>query len=176
VASTALGDYGAAIGFVEIAMNANPGDPRLTAELLYCKASAGDVEEAENLLPVLSRLIATSQVDRTREAWDMILAADQGLIAFRRGDREMGSAFYRHALDIASANELREFGASAFINFAREEALANPGIRPDADALQRAVDAFPVPTRGVTASFVRRILEQQPGIPRRHTTADNAPS
>ena len=158
VASTALGDHSTASKFAKTALIANPGDPRLVADLLYNRASAGDIDAAVELLPTLERLIGSSDVDRTRAEWDVLLAADRGLLAYRGGDIQMGREWYRQALGIALDHGLREFGASALINFEREEALASPSPRPNVKALQGAIDAFPPPSRGAVSSFVQRIV------------------
>jgi tetratricopeptide (TPR) repeat protein len=157
VASTALGDHAAAIEFIEVARVANPDDPRLIAELLYNKASIDDVDSAEELLPSLERSIEGSQVDLPQAGWDVLLAADRGLIAFRRGSYAAGRDWYSKALDVASEHGLPEFGASALMNLAREEARIGGGANVGREALERAVEVFPQPARGAAAKFVSRI-------------------
>ena len=163
VASTALDDYETASEFINAARIANPHDPRLVAQLLYNKASADDVGGAEELLPELSRLIDSSETDRSHDEWRVLVAADEGLIAYRKGNIELGRCRYREALRIAEDHGLREFRALALMNFWREESLAVPGHRPDQHALEQAISAFPPAARGVESCFARRILDIRPG-------------
>lgn len=164
VASTALGDHAAAIEFVETARVANPDDPRLIADLLYNRASVGEVEAAEDLLPVLERSIAERTAERLKGEWDVLVAADRGLIAFRKGEHEVGRTWYAKALEMASAGGLQEFGASALINLAREEARIGARSRVDSAALARAIEAFPLPARSAVAGFVKRIERPDGGV------------
>lgn len=164
VASTALGDHAAAIEFVETARVANPDDPRLIAELLYNRASVGEVGAAEDLLPVLERSIADCPAEPLKGEWDVLVAADRGLIAFRRGEHEVGRTWYAKALEMASAGGLQEFGASALINLAREEARIGARSRVDSVALARAIEAFPPPARSAVAGFVKRIGRPDGGV------------
>lgn len=161
IASTALGDHAAAIEFLEVARIANPDDPRLIADLLYNKASADQVDTADALLPVLERALVTDDAGQSEAEWRVLLAADRGLIAFRRGLHEVGRQHYANALDMASRGGLREFGASALINVAREEARIGERKRVDSSALKRAIEAFPPVSRGAVAGFVERVISDR---------------
>jgi hypothetical protein len=158
IASTALGDHEAAIRFLDGALIANPEDPRLLADLLYNRASANQVDEAEALLSVLERTLEADQAGHSAEEWRVLLAADRGLIAFRRGMPEAGREHYASALDVATRHGLREFGASALINLSREEARIGEATRVDSDSVKKAIDAFPAESRGAVAGFVARVL------------------
>ena len=142
---------------VKAASVANPADPRLLAQLLYCEASLGNMEAAERLLAELENLAKKGDGYRSVAAWETLLNADRGLLLFRGGDPVQGRVFYEKALEIAALNKLPEFAASALLNYAREEALANPAIGLDREALARAVDAFPPAARGVMTRFVQRM-------------------
>lgn len=157
IASTALGDHAAAIEFVEVARVANPDDPRLIADLLYNKASIDDVDAAETLLSSLENSIEDSQIDWPKGGWDVVLAADRGLIAFRKGNYASGRDWYSKALHVATEEELPEFGASALMNLAREESRQGGAASVGHEALAKAVEVFPQPARGAAAKFVSRI-------------------
>jgi hypothetical protein len=157
IASMAIGDYGEAAELVKAAAGANPGDPRLIAQLLYCRASDGQVEAAESLLEKLERTIRQGESGRSEAEWNVILSADRGLLAFRRGNHAEGRRFYEAALEIAVENRLAQFAASAYVNYVREEVLTNPGLQIPEDDLGRAAQAFPAATRGVVSKFIDRM-------------------
>jgi hypothetical protein len=137
---------------------ANPDDPRVLADLLYNLASANRIDEAEVLMPTLERILESDRAGHSPEEWRVLLEADRGLLAFRRGLHDEGRRRYASAVDVASRNRLREFGASALVNLAREEARIGEGFRVDLGSLEKAVAAFPPESQGAIASFVGRVL------------------
>ena len=159
VTSMALGDFQTAADMAEAARVANPGDPRLVAQLLYCKASVGQLESARALLPELERLALAPQAKGRPEEWEAVIEADRGLLAFRSGDVGSGRAHYQNAIEVASRRGLKQTAATALVNFAREEAVAT-GFWMDDDLLQAAVAVFPTSTRSVIEEFVARIPRQ----------------
>lgn len=158
IAAVALEDYGTALRLVESAAVANPEDIRLTVQSVYCLASMGRVAEAAARFPVLERAAASGDTAYTPAAWGVLLAADRGLLAFRGGSLEQGRAAYRHAIEIAAANGLREAGASALINYLREEARAGGELPISASEIHDVVDAFPQSHRGAITRFLARFL------------------
>lgn len=162
VAFATLGDYRGALEIMESSAPANPGNPRVIAQILYCKASSGDVEAAAELMPVLERKIRINGSDRSTVEWDVLLHADRGLIAFRRGNLTEGRYYYQTAIDLATNNKLTELAASAFIHLAREEVRVNPSVSLDKHALKRSVDVFPSAVHRIMSKFVQRILETPP--------------
>lgn len=155
VAATALGNYDEAIRLVEAGRAANPGDLRLLAQLLYCQACAGMLDEAERNLRLLETSVKGISSQLLDAEWEVLLNADRGLIAFRRGHLEEGRRWYKMAADVADAHRLPEYAASVLINFTREEILA--GAIVDVSELKRLVDVFPQVTRQVVAKAVERI-------------------
>jgi tetratricopeptide (TPR) repeat protein len=158
IAAVALEDYETALRLVESAAVANPGDIRLTVQSLYCLASMGRVDEAAAQLPLLETAAASGDSTFTPPAWDVLLAADRGLLAFRNGNVEEGRAAYAGAIELAAANRLREAGASALINYIREEARIGEGPPVGAQEVRDVIGAFPQSHRGAILRFLGRFL------------------
>ena len=157
IALMAIADFDEAERMVAAAQLANPGDPRLLAQLFYCRASRGEVDAAESVLPRLEKAIQKDKSDRHPEEWEVMLNADRGLLAYRRGHVAEGRRHYGAALRVAKAAKLREAHSLALLNYVREEARWNPAGPVDVDALQKAVDVFPRATRGIVADFIKQI-------------------
>ena len=126
IAATALGDYRAATAFVRAVEAANPDDPRLIAQRVFFHASAGELEEAEVLLSEMPAAVEQHVSGSEKAEWEVVMEADRGLIAFRRGHATAGQAHYDRAIRLAADNRLRETGATAFLYYAREVARAVP--------------------------------------------------
>lgn len=156
VASMGLGDFATAADMAEVARTANPDDPRLVAQLLYCRASMDEMAEARALLPELERLTRLSEGSRTQDEWDVVLEADRGLLAYREGNPEIGRRHYEEAIDLAAKSQLPESVATALVNYAREEARFS-GQQFDSDLFDGALKAFPDASRSVVKAFVSRI-------------------
>lgn len=161
IASMATADFYEAERIVEAARLANPGDPRLLAQLFYCRASRGEVDAAESVLPRLETAIGNDESDRRPEEWEVMLHADRGLLAYRRGHLTEGRRLYRAALRVAKSSKLREAHSLALLNYVREEAKANPAAPVDIGELRSAVDVFPRATRGIVACFLKQIPKLQ---------------
>ena len=158
VAAVALGDFQTATVLASAARMANPDDPRLIAQLIYCLASRDDPDEAERLLvDVLPGLIRRNPGVHSDIEWSVIEAADRGLIAYRRGHVEEGRFNYTRAIALARQTGKEPLRAGAFLNFVREEALANPGTEIPWARVTEAVTAFPTSIRPLYERFVQRI-------------------
>ena len=167
IASMAIADFDEAERIVEAARLANPNDPRLLAQLFYCKASRGEVDSAESILPRLETAIEDDEGHRSPEEWEVMLHADRGLLAYRRGHMAEGRRLYREAMRVAKSSKLREAHALALLNYVREEARSNPIVPVDYSELQKAVDVFPRATRGIVAHFLKQIPRLQISLPGR---------
>ena len=165
IASMATADLYEAERIVEAARLANPDDPRLLAQLFYCRASRGEVDAAESVLPRLETAIENDEGHRRPEEWEVMLHADRGLLAYRRGHVAEGRRLYDAALRVAKSNKLREAHSLALLNYVREEARSNPAAPVNIEELRRAVDVFPRATRGIVACFLKQIPQLQPGSP-----------
>ncbi|MDX2208047.1 MAG: hypothetical protein SFU57_10415 [Gemmatimonadales bacterium] len=154
-ASVASGDHHLALEFIAAAQPSNPSNPRLLANEFYALASLNKVGEAADTLAELDRLASGS--GWTRLEWDVLLEADRGLLAFRSGDPQRGSAHYRRAMDIAAAEGFLEHGAHAFLNFAMEQVRSDPRSDLSEAELDKAVQSAGPTTRGALASFAERI-------------------
>lgn len=157
VAATALGEFQSAIDLIETGLSANPSDPRLLAQLVYCQASSGLVEAAEGSFDRVLKALKSFEGHRSASEWEVILSADKGLIAYRRGRIEEGRKLYKAAIDCAQRNQLIEHASSAMINATREEVLAGGHSHLNRAELQRALAVFPPVSRQVIGEGVKRI-------------------
>ena len=157
IASMAIADFDEAERLVEAARLANPEDPRLLAQLFYCRASRGEVGAAAAVLPKLETAVDSDESDRSPEEWKVMLHADRGLLAFRRGQVAEGRRFYGEAMRVAKSNNLSQVHALALLNYAREEARLNPITVIDYSELRKAIDVFPSATRGIAEYFLKQI-------------------
>jgi len=157
VASVAAADYKTAIEFVESAQAANPNDARLEAQRLYCLACANELDDAEEALGRLEKMARAGAADYSEEEWAVLLSADRGLIAFRRGQHDLGRELYQKAIVLATNGKLAEFRTAARVNLAREEVLASGLPLLNRDELEVAVQDMPRVTREVYAAQLQRI-------------------
>lgn len=164
VLSYALGNYSAAAHLAQEGMHTNPGNPRIIANALYCEASAGRVDAAVEWLAKLEDAIRKSPGGRSAPEWEIMLLADRGLIAFRKGDSATGRLQYRAAFALASRAGLPQYGASAFINYMREEVIATRAFRLDERSLDQALTHYPPGTREIVGRFVERIVAAARGV------------
>lgn len=168
VATTALGDHTTAAAFADAALLASPDDPRLIAQLAFCHAYQDDLERAEQLLLELPTAIAHHPTIASKLHWDVLQAADRGLIAFRRGRIEDGRREYERAIRLATEHEERQLAATALLYYAREEARASPSTAATTLAeARRALDAYP--------SVIRPLYEQLLRLPIRRSAGAKEP-
>lgn len=151
LASTALDDILSATELAYAAKQANPSDPRPVAQLVFCYATQNRLSDAEAELNLLSVLLRHNE--HADEDWDVLNAANRGLISFRRGDTEQGRQHYERAIQLATARKKKQLAAGALIYLVREECRANPAAADQLIARARPVlDAWP--------SFLRPAYEQ----------------
>jgi len=164
VASVAIGDYDEAIRFMKVAEVANPSHPRVKAQLIFCFASKGEIETAEQLLLELPDAIdAQPEIDEPH-SWDVLVAADRGLIAYRRGCIEEGRRFYQQAIELATEHKLPEFRAAAMIYLFREERRANPGAEKELyENAAKGIEVFHPILRPVYRALLERAIPEAPG-------------
>ena len=157
VASIALGDFEAGKALASAARLANPDDPRLILQLIYCVASQGDPDEAERLLtedlPVAIRRHPGRLPENDHKIFEV---ADRGLIAYRRGQVQEGRLHYERAMTLAREAGSPTLEAGALLNFLREEALANPGSAIPWESASALLKAFPASVRPFYESFLER--------------------
>ncbi|WP_157188107.1 hypothetical protein [Nitratireductor pacificus] len=80
-----------ALPWLQEGLVANPDDPSLLNNLAVAKAMLGDLDRADDAL-------TRARKNAEDDAFPLILAATEGLIAFRRGDPISGAALYQQAL------------------------------------------------------------------------------
>lgn len=154
-ASVAAGDHELAMEFLDTARRSNPGDPRLLANEFYALASLGRIEEAAVTLASLERVAQGS--GWSQPEWEVLLEADRGLLAFRRGDTARGVDHYRTAIGMATRIGFQELSAHAYLNMAMELVRHDPRTLIDEGEIDKAVQLAGPTTRGALAMFAKRI-------------------
>lgn len=158
VAVTALEDYDTAIAIVSAARVANPSDPRLVAQLIYCLASLDKVDAAERLLDIdLPQAIRQHQDTHTETVWKVIETADRGLLAYRRGHVELGRAMYLAAIELAKRTRVQSLRGVAQLNLIREVMRADPTAPFPREQMEEALQDIPETIRPVFEPFVTRL-------------------
>jgi tetratricopeptide (TPR) repeat protein len=166
VAGVAMGDDKAAVAFARSALQANPADPRVLAQLVYNEILLGNLAEGERLL---SELVIASKATPGEDAadWPVIIAADKGLLAFRRGDVAAGREFYREAITTAQAGRKHHLAAIAGLNLLAEEArIGSPLALEEApEVVPKLLKSIPASLRPIYAAFASRIRSVRLEIP-----------
>lgn len=160
LAVTALGDLESGIRFMEAIEPSHPDDPRILSQLVFCKASQGLLSEAERLLGKLEGVVTSDARSEAFYRWEVLMAADRGLIAFRRGDTQEGRRQYREAIELAAKHRLHHLEAIAAIYFAREVRLS--GAQDEAEILgeaEKALQHIAPPLRPAYGLLLRRPAE-----------------
>jgi hypothetical protein len=136
VAATGVGDFDEGIRFIQAIEAANPDDPRVLAQLVFCFASSNRLDEAEAKLAQMPPAVDRHASGKERDEWNVVMEADRGLIAFRRGLFADGNHHYEQAIRSATSHGLRETAAAALLYYAREIARADPnhGLKALSDA------------------------------------------
>jgi tetratricopeptide (TPR) repeat protein len=117
-ASSGLVDFDAAEKFAEAGLVGNPGEPRLLNNLAYSLLELGRIDEAVARL----REIDIGELDgRAR----LIVAATNGLLAYKLGDVGRGRELYRQVIAIARNEGRHAIAAMAALLQARQEILTN---------------------------------------------------
>lgn len=123
--------FDVAAEFASAGLVANPDDALLRNNLVFALASADRVEEAEHHLHLLE---GRALDDEMR----LVVTATRGLVAFRRGDPELGRQLYRETIEAAEDPALR---AIAAIVLAREEVRTHPALAAEArEAAEKFAD------------------------------------
>ena len=122
VHGTAMGDFGQALTDIRIARLACPEDPSLIAQEIYVRAELGDLAGAEDMLRnQLPLAIEKSGRRVTDDPWPILIAADWGMLCFRKGLREQGREFYRASVSLAQQKRNQKMALAAKWHSIREE-------------------------------------------------------
>jgi tetratricopeptide (TPR) repeat protein len=163
VASTTLADYITAVRFAEAGRAANPNNPHLLAQLVFCYASLGKLGSAQQLLSNLEDTLRFDTGDRSAPEWRPFLAADRGLIAFRQGKIDEGRGYYDEAIRLSSEGGWLVIAATAQIYRAREEARVNPSEgRLLLDKCRGLLDHYPASIRPFYEQLIRLPVPPRP--------------
>jgi Tfp pilus assembly protein PilF len=121
IASLGLGDFSKGAEIAKIGLLANPTDPTLTNNYIFCLANCGKLHEAEQ---VFAKIAVPQRFAEFEGSNRPSILATAGLLAYRRGDIERGRELYKKAITEAEAAHLPKHSAVAAIYFAMEELRA----------------------------------------------------
>jgi Tfp pilus assembly protein PilF len=164
IASELMDDLNLAIRLVEFGLRANPNNVMLQNNAAVFYARSNKINEAEMHL---KKSIAI--LDRAVTQDLIIVTATEGLLAYRRGDRDNGHRLYTEALNKAVEINNRRLALRAFLHYIREEVSFDPSL---ALAALDALDVLSSEEMGstLTKEFVAargritRVMQLAPGI------------
>lgn len=99
VAAVAMEDHVEAINILRRGLISNPHDPLLLNNLAYSLACIGNTTESEKYLHAMT----IPANDEASASLSIIKTATEGLIEYRKGNRNAGLALYRKAFEAASS-------------------------------------------------------------------------
>lgn len=159
ISGTANEDYRTAMQMITTAQIANPDDPRLIAQMIYCLASEDSLDEAEQLLTgALPGAILKHPEIYPDSVWRVIEAADRGLLAFRRKQISEARAYYLKAIELAPATGIASLRAEALLNLLREEMRANPTMVVGDREIKSVLNDIPSSLQPLFQPIVSRLL------------------
>jgi hypothetical protein len=157
VSSVVLDNQDVAQSFCKAGLLTHPGDPQITNNLAYSLALDGKVNDALTLIDNLD----ISKVDE--QGTEICLSATRGLINFRKGNYDLGRAFYLEAIDAASRIQNTSYYQLALLNYAREELLCNG---PLVEIVKEKVRRLKIDPKALTLKIffdrVVSLFEQKP--------------
>lgn len=149
VAEAALEDGDIAREFSERALLIAPNEPWVHNNLAVALAYLGRLDEA-------SKYASRYQPHELPEEVHAVYFATQGLLAYRRGEREKGLQLYLKAASMKVAQQDTGLRAMIMWHLLREEArIQAPGTQELADLLWKQTGLFPVPELEALYSRIR---------------------
>jgi tetratricopeptide (TPR) repeat protein len=128
IASAILRDYSESERIIKQSLRTNPNDALLLNNLAFSYASAGRIQDAQQVMTLIEDVEPDSSSDGSLE---VTIKATQGLLAFRMGDHNRGRTLYAAAIE-ESKKFVRSFQALAALHYAREEIIANTSHKDQA--------------------------------------------
>ena len=131
-------DFETALQFAKEGLKLRPDSPSLLNGAAFAAASLDRVDEAAAALAKISTMIA----DPTQR---LVLLANRGLIAYRRGNVTMGERLYREVIDGFRRAEQPHLAARAKLYLAREAMIADAAgwrdlLKDASDGLKKSSD------------------------------------
>jgi tetratricopeptide (TPR) repeat protein len=123
-----LRDYSESERIIKQSLRTNPNDALLLNNLAFSYASAGRIQDAQQVMTLIEDVEPDSSSDGSLE---VTIKATQGLLAFRMGDHNRGRTLYAAAIE-ESKKFVRSFQALAALHYAREEIIANTSHKDQA--------------------------------------------
>lgn len=120
ISTSMLRDYELSSNILEVGLKSHPNDPWMLNNRAYVNARINNLTEAEQDMERLEHCSGTLS-----EPMNICKDATNGLIAYRRKDREKGKKLYEQAILHASAikENSEEIKVKAQINMLREELI-----------------------------------------------------
>jgi tetratricopeptide (TPR) repeat protein len=153
-------DYESAIALANRGLEIRPQAPGLLNAAAFALGSLGRVEEAEEALDRVGQL--------SENGWRYLVAANRGLLTFRKGDEAGGTELYQHAIEGFARIGAPELSARARIYLAREAFIIGSAAAPELLSEARAaMKPFEKTETMLTLrrveAFARGETEQVPG-------------
>lgn len=130
-AANTMDDYARAIDICTQGIRQDPKSPHLRNSLIFALGASGNLQAAEAAIAEMKSV----DLDRVNE---LILSANRGLVAFRRGRLGSGEAFYKAAIAGFKRQGHDHLSVSALAYFARE---ATRAAHPNAPAFVKELGA-----------------------------------
>jgi len=134
IAGALLDDYDESIRLLKTGLISHPGDPQIINNIAYSYALQNKISEAESYLSQIDESYSIHPDSR------ICLTATRGLIRFRKGDTEGGSAHYREAIKSARLHKNAYLGWLASLNYAREIVI---GLGSEMDIVENLISKVP---------------------------------
>lgn len=127
------GDYKSAVDVGNVALRLHPNEHSLINAQMYAAAMAGN-------LPLADQLIARLDAYRHNEEVVPFILAGRGLLAFRRGDVELGRKEYNAAIEFATKRKRHELVVNAVFYWLEQEAMARSSTEEDLELAVSEID------------------------------------
>lgn len=120
VASRKLKDDNQAVEIAKLGLLSHPNDAHLLNNIIYSLCIQNKIDEANQYLNDVKKEDLNSS-----NFSGICLTATRGLLAFRSKNFELGRKLYLESIEIANSENNAYLSSLAFINYVREEILAN---------------------------------------------------
>lgn len=116
IAVSLLNDPSSAINLCKVGLRANPKDANILNNLIYSKVIANDFNDLDIYLNKISDIPENELSNESK----VTLNATLGLVAFRKGDIELGKKYYLKSINDAINMKNEYLGTLALLNLTRE--------------------------------------------------------
>lgn len=121
IASSFLKDQQLALMLCEAGLKANPGDYSILNNIIYAHALNNTIQECSHHIEAFQRI----KIEDLPDEWKVTYIATNGLIAFKKGNIELGHKLYLTAYEWATKQDNIFLQVLALVNHLRELILNN---------------------------------------------------